>query len=349
MATKLAVSKRVSLRDVAARAGIGIATASSVLNGSTSNTRVSADTRQRILDIAREMQYYPNAIGRALAGHPTRTIGVIVGLSRATLAEANPFAFGVLEGIVAAASVEHYNIMLFTESWKSAADSLGALRDGRVDGVIVIAASNDSDILPALAQSGLPTISLSSTPDECHVPTVDIDNVAGAEIATRHLIELGHKRIAHLSGDESLSSAVARRQTFRDVCSAAGIALNPAYDLPGTYLSPSGYERTLTLLRLPEPPTAIFGASDTLAIAALQAARDSGVAVPAELSVIGFNDEPAATRSIPPLTTVRQDLSAIGAKGVQTMVAVLRGDNVANEHYLLEPALIVRESTAPPR
>ncbi|BDI32099.1 LacI family transcriptional regulator [Capsulimonas corticalis] len=340
--------KRVSLRDVAAKAGIGVATASAVLNGSSSNTRVSDATRARILEVARELQYYPNAIGRTLAGHPTRTIGVIIGLRRATLAEANPFAFAVLEGIVAAASLEKYNILLFTESWKDASESLGPLRDGRIDGVIVIAASDNSDILTALGVSGLPAVSLSSTSGESGVPTIDIDNEAGTILATRHLLDLGHRRIAHLSGDENLSSAVIRRQTFLEVCASAGAPCDPDYLFPGTYEDASGYERTLRLLRLPHPPTAIFAASDALAIAALRAAHDSGVQVPNDLSVIGFNDERMDPMVHPPLTTIRQDLGEIGMKGVRTLVQMLRGGSASSEPHLLAPTLIVRKSTAPP-
>lgn len=348
MKNRPGVSKRVSLRDVAVRAGIGIATASSVLNGSNSNTRVSAETRKRVVEIAREMQYYPNAIGRALAGRPTHTLGVVVGLRRAKLDEADPFTFAVLEGIVAAAAHATYNIMLFTNSWKSANESLGAVQDGRVDGVIVIAASNNSDILDALGKSGMPTVSLSASAGTSDIPVVDIDNEAGATLATQHLIELGHRKIAHLSGDVNLSSAVVRQQTFLEVCAAAGLATPPEYVPSGTYEDVSGYERTLTMLRLPDPPTAIFAASDTLALAAIHAARDSGLHVPQDLSVIGFDDDPMSALVSPPLTTISQDLREIGMQAVQTLVEILSSGNAPSAPLLLTPTLIVRQSTAPP-
>ena len=142
------------LRDVAAQAGIGIATASAVLNGSRSNTRVSPATRERVLTAAKDLGYHPNALARGLTGRPTRTLGVLFGLERASVAVANPFAFTVFQGLIAGAADAGYNVMLFTEPWHDAERSAGILRDGRTDGVLVIAVASDSDVIASVTKPG---------------------------------------------------------------------------------------------------------------------------------------------------------------------------------------------------
>ncbi|MDR3708841.1 MAG: LacI family DNA-binding transcriptional regulator [Capsulimonadaceae bacterium] len=348
MDIKRPVSKTASLRDVAAKAGIGIATASSVLNGSRSNTRVSEATRKRIVDAARELRYHPNAVARALAGHPTKTLGVLFGLPRVTIAESNPFAFAVIEGILAGAAKEGYNVTLFTEPWVDAAQSLGKMRDGRVDGVIVIAASSQSDILPTLSEFGVPAVALAAAASDSPVPAVDVDNHAGSRMAVNHLLELGHRRIAHLQGDDTLSSAVRSRDGFLQALRDAGIEAAEGYVPAGTYEEKSGYERAIFLLERPDPPTAIVAANDVLAIAAIQAAHDRNVRVPEDLSVVGFDDIPMAAFIDPPLTTVHQDLLGMGTKAVRVLMQVLRGEATPGEPFLFMPVLVVRKSTAAP-
>lgn len=337
-----------TLSDVARRAGVSLATVSTVLNNPRSNTRVSEATRQRIIEVAAEMRYYPNAHARSLQGLKTGTLGVLFGLERATVAVANPYAFTVFQGIIAGAAEAGYNVTLFTEPWHDAARSAARLRDRRTDGIIVIAPSTDSDIISSLAELGIDLVSVSTATDEGIVPSVDVDNIAGARMATQHLLSLGHTRIAHLMGDANLLSALQRRDSFIETMARATISVPDRYILPGQYLPQSGYERTLQLLSLPEPPTAIFAANDDVARGALMAARERDVAVPAGLSIIGFDDAPQAAFPGPALTSVRQPLGAIGTEAARLLLRQINGEEVARRPYLFPPELKEGDTTAAP-
>ena len=163
------------------------------------------------------------------------------------------------------------------------------------------------------------------------------------------MLSLGHQRIAHLSGDDNLISAVDRRESFAATLAQAGLPVRAEYVLPGSYEAESGYDRTRRLLARPVPPTAIFAANDTLAFAAINAARDCGVEVPGQLSVIGFDDIPMLAMTSPSLTTIRQPLTEIGRTGSSMLIALIEAGDMEPESRLFAPELVVRNSTAPPR
>jgi LacI family transcriptional regulator len=338
--------QKASLRDVAAVAGIGIATASAVLNGSRSNTRVSDATRERVRTVAKDLGYHPNALARGLSGRPTKTLGVLFGLERASVAVANPYAFTIFQGLVAGAADAGYNITLFTEPWHSAERSGGVLRDGSTDGVVLIAVTLDSDIIASVTKSGMPAVAISSSNVGHDIPSVDVDNAAGARLATEHLIALGHRRIAHLPGDGNLVNAIDRQTAFRASLASAGLSIPAEYMPAGSYEAASGYERVRNLLALASPPTAIFAANDTLALAAINAARDCGIDVPGQLSVVGFDDIPALTSGGVGMTTVRQPLTEIGRVGAEILIALLEDGLVDPPRRVFAPELVVRNSTA---
>lgn len=338
-----------TLSDVARKAGVSLVTASTVVNASRSNTRVSAATRARILDAATALNYHPNALARGLLRQQTtKTLGVLFGLERASVTVTNPYAFMVLEGIAAAAATAGYNVTLFTQPWHGAAVSAAPLRDGRTDGIIVIAPANDSDVVSSLAALEIPLVSVSASGDRHAVPSVDVDNVCGARLATEFLLSLGHRRIAHLQGDSNLLSAKERCDTFCQTLLAAGVPVRQGYILAGSYERASGYENTQRLMQLPERPTAIFACNDNAAIGVLEAARDAGVRVPDALSVVGFDDIPLPSLVTPTLTTIRQPLAEIGARATRLLIALLAGEDVAPTTVLYTPELVVRGSTAPP-
>lgn len=341
-------SRSVSLRDVAERAGIGVATASTVLNGSRSNIRVSDATRARVLEVAREMDYQPNAIARALKGQPTKTLGVLFGVEGATVAVANSYVFTVWQGIIASAEAAGYNVTVFTEMWRGAARSSGMLRDGRADGIIAIAVTTDSDIATSLVEVRIPLVVIGSVHGG-GVLSVDTDNVRGTELAMTHLVGLGHTRIAHLAGRPNLSSAIERRVVFHRELIRAGLPDLPEFTLPGSFEPGPGYDYARRLLSLPSRPTAIFAANDTLALAAIEAAKDLGLSVPGDLSVVGFDDRPIAAVLSAGLTTVRQPLMEIGATGAEMLISQLEGRDPGPTPRIFEPNLVIRHSTAPPR
>ena len=338
----------VGLRHVAERAGTSVATASAILSPTRSSTRFSAATRDRVLHAARELRYHPNALARALTGHPTHTLGVLFGLERASVAVANPFVFTLLQGVVAAAAEAGYNVTLFTEPWHDAAASAGPVRDGRTDGVIVIAPAAGNDLIASLVAFEIPAVTIATPTEEGLVPSVDVDNVAGARLATEHLLALGHRRIAHLTGDAVLRSAAERRDAFLRTMAAAGVPVPPEYVVEGLYTEQSGLESARALLALPVPPTAVFAASDNIALGVVRAAREKGVRIPDQLSVVGFDDLPQGPALDPPLTTVHQPLARIGEEAARLLLRRVRQEPVPPTPTLFAPTLVARASTAPP-
>jgi LacI family transcriptional regulator len=176
--------------------------------------------------------------------------------------------------------------------------------------------------------------------------TVDSNNRKGARIATDHLIGLGHRRIAHISGRHDLESSRQRELGYRDALKAAGIAFDPELVRGGAYRQLDAREATLELLALPERPTAVFAANDLSALGVLQAAAEQGLRVPRDLSVIGYDDVPESASATPPLTTIAQPLKQMGAEALRMLTKLLAGDDAAR-HLHLRAELVVRETTGP--
>lgn len=342
-----------TIRDVARESGVSVATVSYVLNNGP--RPVKAQTRERVLAAIRRLDYHPNAMARGLGGRRMHTIGVAFGTIETTVVT-NPYAGSVLQGILSASADADYNVTIFPKSWQSAEVSCGPFRDRRTDGVLVVAPLEGSDIVPTLAALRLPLVVVSSPSEIFGVPFVDVDNPKGAALAIRHLIELGHTRIAHLMGDPTHASVAARKAGFIKTLRDAHVALPPDYLLQGSYAYHRSREAAERLLALSPLPTAVFVGNDMMAFAMIEVARDHGIHVPRDLSVIGFDDVPHAGLVSPPLTTIRQPLPEIGAFATRLLLAQMDGDespkingtaNVPLAHYL-EPTLVVRGTTGPP-
>ena len=340
--------KPPTLRDIAESAGVSPFTVSVVLNGSRSNTRVSEDTRRRIQDVAQGMGYYPNAMAQGLMRRRVNAIGVLFGPVAPSAVLMNPYSFGVLQGILSAACDLRHNVTLFSEPWVDAATSARSFRDGRTDGVIVIAPVEESDMVAGLTALGVPLVAVAYPGPKFGVPSVDVDNEAGIAAAVAHLVTLGHRRIAHIGGNENMASVPVRRTAFAAALQGAGLSLPSEYLRSAEYDGTGAGEATCALLRLPEPPTALVAGNDSIALGALSAAREAGVSVPGALSLVGFDDAPTAALVTPPLTTIRQPLADIGAMAIRLLHALVDGETVEAKTHLLSPELVVRGSTAAP-
>jgi LacI family transcriptional regulator len=273
------------------------------------------------------------------------TLGVLFGAVEPGVVT-NSYAVGVLEGVFLAAAESGHSITLFTQPWVSAEQSTAPFRDRRTDGFLMIAPLTDSDMLPALARLELPLVVISPAGTAEGIPSVDVDNVLGARLATEHLLSLGHTHIAHVTGNANQPSVPPRREGFLAAMAAAGIPGAAEHVVTSAYNPRIGYETVRRLLTGPDPPSAIFAGNDVLALAALDAARDLGIPVPERLSIVGFDDIPAASLVTPPLTTVRQPLTEIGRQATRLLVARVNGEPVPARAHLEEPALVVRGSTA---
>lgn len=337
--------QRATSADVAARAGVSRTTVSFVLNGR-ADVGIPEETRRRVQEAARELGYHPHGAARALAGGASHTIGLVLRQSPeqvsmdALLAE-------TLWGIGSEAHLGGYRVLV-----EPLAPDGGRYSDlvvsQRVDGLIVSGPRTDDEELVALVADGFPIILQGSLPS-LDAPSVDVDNRAGARFAVEHLLALGHRRIACITNAPLAYTAAADRLSgYRDALEAAGIPADPALVVEGNFDAASGRAAMSGLLAAAPDVTAAFVASDIVAFGALRALREAGRRVPADVSVVGFDDIPLARHFDPPLTTIRLPARDLGAAAGRALVERLAG-RAGSARTLLPTELIVRDSTAPCR
>ncbi|MCC2031461.1 LacI family DNA-binding transcriptional regulator [Microbacterium allomyrinae] len=329
--------QRPSIYDVAKQAGVSHMTVSRVLNG---HPNIRESTRERVLQAIDEMNYTRSSIARALATRRAMRIGVLVD---------SPVQWGpnsTLRAIEEAARDAGYAISAFSisDDEQSQIDvGVVELVTQGVDALCVIAPRASSLDMLRQQSTGLPTLVIKAESDaEMH--TAAVDQRAGAMAAVMHLIELGHRSIAHLSGPLDWFDARAREQGWRDALVDAGLPIGTP--VVGDWTSDYGYSYGTTYDFT--GVTAVFAANDQMALGVVHGLSERGLRVPDDISVVGFDDLPDARHFLPPLTTVRQDFSALGALALQIIIAAIEGEEAA-EHDIIEPLLIVRGSTARPR
>ena len=334
-----------TLSDVAARAGVSISAVSRVLSEAPS-ARVSAQTRQRIHDAARELDYRPNFAARALKFSRTNVIALVVpDLTNALFTE-------LMRGVEDEGQRRGYMVLLArAEGMPEGQESIPRLiGEGRVDGALVqVGANMRPEDLRSLVEGRLPVVFINSIhPD--HVGSVSLEDARGMRLATEHLIELGHRRIGFINGTPGTDTAVRRAQGFHEAMSAAGL------DVPGGRVTQLGYEprqgreALRAIMSLPDTPTAIVVANVNAALGALLEARILGLRVPEELSIVAMHDAWTAENTWPPLTTVRMPLYELGRHAVAAIFERIASGTVADEVVTdAAPVLVLRESTAPPR
>jgi LacI family transcriptional regulator len=339
----------VSIRDVAEKAGVSRGTVSKVLN-ERDGGQIAPATRERVRRAVSELGYHPSAVARGLARKPMNTLGIVFAKTN-TYFTTSPFFAAVLDGVLEVTTRQGQNTTLFTgQPWSDARRSIPILRDGRSDGLLVISPPPGSDVVPALLGSGVPFVLVDEQHDDPAVSSVDIDNVAAARGLVEYLIGLGHRRIAMLCGYASVGSVALRLEGCRRALAAAGIDFDLSLVLPGAYVEQSGYERAHLLLRRPaaERPTVLFCGNDQIALGALIALEERGVRVPDDVSVVGFDDIPAAATARPGLTTVRQPMRRLGARAAEVLLAHIRRELPPGHKEILPTELVVRRSAAAP-
>lgn len=333
--------RRVSMADVAAAAGVSGQTVSRVVNAS---PRVDPATRARVEAAMSRLGYRPHRAARALRTGRTQTIGLVV----ATLDTVGNSR--MLQAVAAAAAGRGYGVALATAVGpESADDAFARLADQGVDGVVVLnEASPFAAAVPAAAGFRLLLVDAPGAPASPHAAggfhVVQTDHAAGAHQAVAHLLELGHRHIAHIAGPADSFAARQREEGWRSALTAAGLEV-PA-PVRGDWSAASGYAAGGRL----DDATAVFVANDQMALGALRALADAGKTVPADVSVVGFDDIADAAEYRPPLTTVRQDFDALGARAVEVLLEDV--ESAADTAPVVEtftPALVVRASTAPRR
>ncbi len=344
------VSNSTTLQDIARRVGISKVAVSVVLNGANSNTRVSAETRQRILDAALEMNYHPNAAAQNLRRGRANTLGIVFGASETNDRQmSSALTANVIQGAAVAAEAERYNMMLFINPWRSGNGGLNCLRDQRTDGSILAMPLSGTGMMETLLALDQPLVFIGYPADIHGISSVDIDNFRAACDAGKYLLDLGHRRIAHLMGDEFYICTAQRRDGFLQAMRDRGVAVPPEYLVAGSYDGLRTAEDTARLLALPNPPTALFAGNDIIAGQTVRAARHLGVSVPEGLSVIGFDDLFLPPHMDELVTTIRQPFFEMGHKAAEILIRKLQGEDFPATTLILKHELIVRKTTAPLR
>ena len=334
------LERRTTLAAIAAEAGVSLPTVSKVVNG---RPDVAPATRARVEQLLDQHQYTRNGLRRQ------RRSGLIdvvfAGLD-------SPWAVEILRGIeewgaghetaVAVSSVRHGNAR--PASWTS------ALASHHTDGVILVTTKMTDAQLGQLRSAGIPLVVIdpANTPPQ-DIPSVGATNWAGGLAATEHLLSLGHRRVAAITGPADFLCSLARVDGYRSGLERAGVTFDQALVRYGDFQHEGGFARAVELLELPDPPTGIFAGSDQQAFGVYEAARQHGLRIPEDLSVVGFDDLPVARWASPPLTSVRQPLAQMGSAAAQTLGELIEGLPLRTNRVELSTELIVRESTAAPR
>ena len=321
---------------------MSVATVSRVLNAS---GPVSDATRRRIERVAAQLQYSPNSAARSLITRRTHTLGVLL-----------PDLYGeffseVIRGIDLVAQRSGYHMLVSSSHSEQAALSaaLRAMR-GRVDGLIVMSPDLDQRALRASLAACAAIVLLNCAGAPPGFAAIGIDNVAGARAVTRHLLDLGHRRIAFIRGAAHNVDAEERRRGYRAALCAGGVARRDAWEILGDFTESGGFRAAVALWELPESdrPTAIFAANDSMAVGALSALRERGLRVPDDVAVCGFDDIPIARYLSPPLTTVRVPIYDLGARATEVLLGAIENGGVAGGKETLPTTLVVRQSCGNP-
>ena len=336
-------SARLTIRQVADLAGVSTATVSRVING---RAEVSEKARDAVMRVVRDYGYSTNRTARALSGGRTGLVGV-------TLPVLHHSYFSVILAGAGEALYEHDMRMVLCPTHHEhdrEVSLLERLMQGTTDGAILILPEESSDELAVLDSTGYRFVIVDPhrPPDEM-VPTVSAAHSSGAGEAVEHLLARGHRRIAAITGPAGWIATEERLRGYRGALAAAGVMPDRRLEVESDWTTAGGREAGLRLLDRDDPPSAIFAFNDMLAIGAMQAARDRGLSIPNELSVVGFDDTFEASIVTPALTTVRQPLAEMGRMAVAQLLRVLHNQRIEALHVELETKLVVRESTAPVR
>ena len=331
-------SSRVTIRDVAERAGVSVATVSKVLN---QRYGVAAETFARVRTVIDELGYEASLVAQSLRNHKTNVIGILV-------ADLEPFSTELLKGAADAIRGTGYELVVYSAGGR-VGDHVGWERRylSRLSGTLV-----DGAILvtPTVidVRYGAPIVAVDPHTGSTDLPTIDSDNLRGAQRAVEHLLSLGHRRIGMLTGRADLQSARLREAGYRQALAAAGVPVDEDLVLAGDYDPDVSSTSALRLLKTEHRPTAIFAANDISAIATVSAAASLGISVPADLSVVGFDNVPESALNSPPLTTIHQPIREMGQSAIQLLVRLINGETPETAHLTLATSLVVRQSTSVP-
>jgi LacI family transcriptional regulator len=335
--------KQATSQNVADLAGVSRTTVSFVLNN-VPGMKISKETRQRVIEAARQLNYYPASAARTLASGKTHRIGLVLCEQRDHLM-ANAFLPAFLRGVNDLTNQEGYRLVFQSAEDRTGETAyVGLLREQHVDGLIVSSPRSDDFQLSRLHEEGYPLVLHGHLPD-CSLPFVDVDNIGGACKAVSHLIDLGHRRIGLITNAPlSYTSSQDRLSGYRQALQEAELPSDDELVRCGEFCPRSGRRAMESLLALPSPPSAVFVASDVVALGAMAAVREWGMRIPRDVALVGFDDIFLAAYVSPPLTTVRLPAYGLGWAAGELLIRLISEDEPLERQMLLESELVIRQS-----
>jgi LacI family transcriptional regulator len=332
---------RASIRHVAERAGVSVTTVSHALNG----TRfVSEQARAKVEEASRALGYVPSEVARWLKQNTTHTLGMLVPNN------SNPYFAEIIRGVERRCHAAGYSLLLCNsdDDGQRQADHLRVLAERRVDGLVLVGAGDDEQIVLSCQGLRIPLVLVDREIDSIRADLIEVDHAAGGELATAHLLSLGHRRVACIGGPAKLRPSQQREAGWRRGLAREGIEPRADELERGDFDAPAGAAAMTRLLKSPTPPTAVFVCNDLMAFGALHAAHEAGLNVPAHLSIIGFDDIQLAAYTQPPLTTIAQPKEAIGTGAADMLLERLRAGRSEPRRLILQPELRIRHTCCPP-
>jgi LacI family transcriptional regulator, galactose operon repressor len=332
----------INIVDVANKAGVCITTVSRVLNN---NNQVRESNRRKVCQAITELGYNRNAAARTLVRGKSETFGIIV----PTLND--PFWADLVTQIEHASFGEGYLVVLAltTDNNDEVIEKrwIKVFSEGRVDGLFLIAPGHEIDYISELRIRNFPFVLLDNNQNNSKMPSIIVDNTEGGYLATKHLIELGHRRIGHIAGNLKHQSARDRLQGYYKALKQFNLEVDDQLIGHGNFVVKEAFRIATEWLSQKQRPTAIFAADDTMALASLEAARRLNFEIPRDLSIIGYDDSPICTAITPCLSTIKQPTAAMAREAVQLLLRYIENKTPRNKTVVISPELIVRESTGP--
>jgi len=335
-------NSKVTIVDVAARAGVSFGTVSRVIN---KDVHVKEETRQRVREAMQDLGFVANRQARSLAGGKSNTIGVLVpDLGTGYIGE-------IIRGIDAELGLTGLDLVLYTthRTASKEASYVANLATGMVDGLLLVLPRNPADYMGTLTRQKFPFVLIDHQGIGRDCPAVGATNWQGAFNAAEYLIRLGHQRIGFITGWMDLGCAADRLDGYRSALRTHHLPDAPELVYEGTFFQPDGFAGASAFLDLPDPPSAIFASNDVMAMGAMDAVRSRGLRVPEDVSVLGFDDIAQAALVHPALTTVRQPLEQMGRVATQMLLDGLKNPSETINRLELPTELVIRASTSPPR
>src|SRR5215208_3229749 len=336
-------TKRTTSRDVAKLARVSRTTVSFILNN-VPGVSISQATRKRVLDAAKKLNYSPNIAGKKLVSGKSYTIGLVLCQSPEQIFT-DAFLPQVILGVEHAAVEQGFHVLLKPVNPTDSGGYARLITENHADGILLSGPRQDDMALMSLHRQHVPLLLMGQLPDT-DIPFVDVNATAGAELAVNHLIERGHRRIGIITNAPlDYTSAQQRRDGYLQALKKSKLPIKKALIKEGNYTPASGFEAMQALLQLTPRLTAVFVASDVVAMGAMLAIKQAGLRIPKDIAVIGFDDIPLAEYYDPPLTTIHLPAFGLGWAGGERLIRLIQGEGLDREDMFLHSELIVRKSS----